>query len=1111
MLSKREISKTLLFIGFGILIAFVSRSQSSQAQTPQTTPAPDFTHTTEKQATYWNEPLQAGYQVEYGSEVIRVPAENQPVNWIVILKAPSLQARQNADKGLNIASTRRHMQAELARVQGDLRRQNAIGRIRKEFTTLVNGFATLATPAQVEQIKHHPNILDVYPDYQLSIALDTSVPLIGTPSLWGMVDGSGNPVNGNGIRVAVIDTGIEYTHSAFGSCTALNSGGSCRVVDGYDFANNDTDPIDDNKHGTHVAGTIAGADTEITGVAPQALLYAYKVCTQYGACDTSAIIAGLERAADPNNDGNTSDHVDVANLSLGGPGDNTSPLSIAVDEAVTAGISVVVAAGNSGSNYSTIGAPGASAQAITVGATDDADGITYFSSRGPVQGSVIKPDIVAPGFNIRASVLNGGYAELSGTSMATPHVAGIVALLRQLHPAWTPNQIKAILMNNALDLGANPFAQGAGRIQASPAANPDFLANPGSLSMGVVNNSQPIWTNTRSFIIQNLSNTAQLINLSVAPGLPAGLTTTLSQTSIFIQPNAFAIVLFTVRVDNAVLPFPSSDPLSYSGNILISNGSQSKHIPFALIKAAVMTINWDIPPDVVLIHDRSAWGKYVFLGSPTSPYYAALPPNTYDIISWYFDINGWIVNENINLTNSVAYNIYKADANHTFQTHLLKHDGSLIPASGLSRKIVINHNASGRGMSNLTFGGGGEIPLDALLSDMSNNYRYETSARHYHDPNTIYNSLFYANGVSGALDLTNDYSQATRLEVRYNTLAGTNLRGVLYTGRYGNAMEGMDGFNLLPSQSTQVYYFTPFDSLAFFNSRQIYLGNPDMNAFYAYSNIFRINATGSYTLWLLNHQPGLGDSYIDYTYTDNTYVVNGGPHYWASYLENSNNTFLLRPNYPYLFNNQFYYVRGQWQDQINTIPTYQLTNANGVILRTGDLSAAELLQVPIIAGVHHFTANYSGVLSGNATSGQVELQFDTTLADKNPPVLQEIQILQGNVRKEKVTDGAGKIAVRVADGLPNLTMQIEIDTGTGWQGLVVTQSGDFFSADVPAFSPTVDTFVNLRLTATDSLGNRIANTLSPGFIVLAVPIATPTSTASPTVTSTALPSHTATA
>jgi hypothetical protein len=238
--------------------------------------------------------------------------------------------------------------------------------------------------------------------------------------------------------------------------------------------------------------------------------------------------------------------------------------------------------------------------------------------------------------------------------------------------------------------------------------------------------------------------------------------------------------------------------------------------------------------------------------------------------------------------------------------------------------------------------------------------------------------------------------------------------------------------------------------------------------------------------------------------------------WYVAVLENNNFTLkalFFPPDFGegIVFNNQFYYVRGQWQDQINTIPTYQLTDATGAILSAGDLAGTQLLQVPITtAGVHHFNANYSGVLSGNATSGQVAIQFDTTLADKNPPVLQEIQILQGTIRKEKVADGTGKIAVRAADSSPNLTVQIEMDKGAGWQNLVVTQLGDIFSADVPAFSPTVDTFVNLRLTIVDTFGNRTVNTISPGFIVLAVPIATSTATQTASPTHTATATHTAT-
>ena len=122
-----------------------------------------------------------------------------------------------------------------------------------------------------------------------------------------------------GIRVAVIDTGIDYTHTAFGVCTGVNSGGACRVVGGHDFVNMDADPMDDNRHGTHVAGIIGGNDLNIKGVAPQVTLYAYKACNTLGKCDDSDVIAALEKAVDPNGDGYPTDHVDVGNLSLGGP------------------------------------------------------------------------------------------------------------------------------------------------------------------------------------------------------------------------------------------------------------------------------------------------------------------------------------------------------------------------------------------------------------------------------------------------------------------------------------------------------------------------------------------------------------------------------------------------------------------------------------------------------------------------------------------------------------------------------------------------------------------------------------------------------------------------
>ena len=151
---------------------------------------------------------------------------------------------------------------------------------------------------------------------------------------------------------------------------------------------------------------MAGQSDVITGVAPDVSLIAYKVLGATGSGSESNVIAAIERAADPNQDGNTADHVDVANLSLGGGGNPDDPGSIAIDNATAAGVTFAIAAGNSGSSFHTISSPGTSRSAITVGASDLSDAITSFSSRGPnMKNLFVKPDVVAPGLSILSSYL----------------------------------------------------------------------------------------------------------------------------------------------------------------------------------------------------------------------------------------------------------------------------------------------------------------------------------------------------------------------------------------------------------------------------------------------------------------------------------------------------------------------------------------------------------------------------------------------------------------------------------------------------------------------------------------------------------------------------------
>ncbi len=250
---------------------------------------------------------------------------------------------------------------------------------------------------------------------------------------------------------------------------------NCKVAGGYDIVNQDNDPMDDHGHGTHVAATAAGNGV-LKGVAPDANIYAYKVLTNGGWGYWDWVIEGIERAVDPNQDGDLSDRADVISMSLGGTGDPDDPISQAVDNAVNSGTVVVVAAGNSYSQ-GTIGSPGVARKALTVGATTKQDEIADFSSRGPViwkDQSLMKPDIAAPGYKICAAEWDSAWSDrkclddihisISGTSMATPHVAGAAALVKQAHPLWTPEQIKIALKNTAKDIGFSAIDRGTGRL-----------------------------------------------------------------------------------------------------------------------------------------------------------------------------------------------------------------------------------------------------------------------------------------------------------------------------------------------------------------------------------------------------------------------------------------------------------------------------------------------------------------------------------------------------------------------------------------------------------------------------------------------------------------------
>jgi len=369
-----------------------------------------------------------------------------------------------------------------------------------EYTNTFNGVFLNVSSSEVEEIKKSDYVKEVYPNYEVNITLMDSVPLINADDVW-LLDKDGNScassgkecLTGENVTIAIIDTGVDYIHDDLGGCLGVG----CKVVGGYDFVNNDNDPMDDYGHGTHCAAIAAGKGV-LKGVAPEAKIYAYKVLNAYGSGYWDDIIAAIERAVDPNNDSNFSDHVDVISMSLGGPGNPDDALSQAVDTAVENGVVAVIAAGNDGPRESTIGSPGTARKAITVGASDKNDIIAYFSSRGPViwededgnSKAIIKPDVVAPGVNICAAQYDSAWDDrkcfddehiaISGTSMATPHVAGAAALIKQAHPDWTPEEIKMALRSTAIDINEEITTKGYGRIDVEKAVG---LKNSGTVTL----------------------------------------------------------------------------------------------------------------------------------------------------------------------------------------------------------------------------------------------------------------------------------------------------------------------------------------------------------------------------------------------------------------------------------------------------------------------------------------------------------------------------------------------------------------------------------------------------------------------------------------------------
>ncbi|QFG68201.1 S8 family serine peptidase [Ornithinimicrobium pratense] len=371
-----------------------------------------------------------------------------------------------------------------------------------------------------------------------------SMPQIGAPQAWDA------GFTGEGVTVAVLDTGIDTTHPDLAGQVILEGNFS-----------DSPDTMDRAGHGTHVAGIIAGTgavDPAMRGVAYDASLINTKVLDDDGYGWESEIIAGMEWSAQQG--------ADILNMSLGVPfgfTDGTDPGAQAVNAiSEEYDVLIAVAAGNEGwAGPGSVATPGTADLGLTVGAVDKSDVWAEFSGQGPRTGdSALKPDIVAPGVDIIAARAADGwlgdpidehYTSMSGTSMATPHVAGAAAVLAQAQPDLSGQELKSVLMGSAQPVGDTVWREGAGRVYLPTTLDAQLVAQPASLSFGLFPFPQDeLQPETRTLTYRNDGDTDVTVALTTEladdAGDHGGSALTLSAQTLAVPAGGTATVDVTI-------------------------------------------------------------------------------------------------------------------------------------------------------------------------------------------------------------------------------------------------------------------------------------------------------------------------------------------------------------------------------------------------------------------------------------------------------------------------------------------------------------------------------------------------------------------------------------